>query len=144
VTTVVLDASAAVRLVVGPAPTDIAEMLADADDVCAPALFEAEVANVLWKYVGAGAFAVDDALGRLTTALRLCDRFIEVGGIPLAGSLLSESFAESCRLKHPLYDLLYLVAARRLTATLATCDARLGSLAARQGVSVIGVVGRRN
>lgn len=52
---VLLDASAAIRLVLSP--VDHAAMLAEveaASDVLAPYLFSAETGNALWKYFRAG------------------------------------------------------------------------------------------
>jgi predicted nucleic acid-binding protein len=51
----VLDASAAVRIVMRmSAGQALLDTLDDATLVLAPALFRTELANALWKYVGAG------------------------------------------------------------------------------------------
>jgi len=130
--TVVLDASAAVRIVVGPTPTTIVAALETADEVIAPSLFAEEVANALWKYVRANVFTPADAITRLRTALALRDSTTRT-----TESLLVEALNEACRLGHPVYDLVYLVAARRNAATLVTCDNKLASLASSQGIPVI-------
>jgi predicted nucleic acid-binding protein len=137
---VVLDASAALVMVVGPAAEPIHAALAGASEVIAPALFAAEVANALWKYVQAGILRVEDAQARLHTALALCDRLTAIDQAP--DSVLVEALGEACRLSHPVYDLLYLVLARRHGATLVTCDRRLGDLAHSQGLKVVGLSGR--
>lgn len=132
--TIVLDASAAVRVVVGPTPVGIAAALESADGVIAPSLFAEEVSNALWKYVHAGVFDPPEAIVRARTALSLCDSLLPTGNDE---SFLVEALNEACRLDHPVYDLVYLVAARRNAATLATCDTRLSALASSQGVPVI-------
>ena len=135
-TSIVLDASAAVRLIVGPSPAGIATGLAVADEVFAPRLFTEEVANTLWKYVQAGVFDSKEAINRLRTALALCDHFLDLNPHS-SDSLLIEALTEACRLNHPVYDLIYLVAARRTGATLATCDQRLATMANSQGIEVL-------
>ena len=132
--TLVLDASAAVRIVVGPPPEGIVTVLESADEVIAPSLFTEEVPNALWKYVHAGVLTSSDAIARVRTALSFCDTFVPVSN---DDSLSKEAFNEACRLDHPFYDLLYLVTARRNAAVLATCDRRLATLASSQGVPVL-------
>jgi len=132
--TIVLDASAAVRIVVGPSPAEICAALGSADYVIAPSLFAEEVSNALWKYVHDGVLAVPDAIARVGTALSLCDSVLPLGN---GESFLTEVFNEACRLDHPVHDLIYLVTARRHGAVLATCDHRLAALASSQGIPVV-------
>jgi len=133
-TTLVLDACAAVRIVVGPDPTSIRAAVAAADVVITPPLFNVEVANALWKYVQAGLLTGSQASSRLQRAVQLSD-----SQPPAAeqASSLAEALTESCRLGHPVYDMVYLVTARRNSATLATCDQRLAALATSQGIPTI-------
>jgi len=130
----VLDASAAVRIVIGPSPVEIVAALDSAEDVIAPSLFMEEVSNALWKYVHAGVLTTSDAITRVRTALSLCDRVLPLGN---GESFLTEVFNEACRLDHPVHDLIYLVTARRHGAVLATCDHRLATLATCHGVPAI-------
>jgi len=133
-TALVLDASAAVRIVVGPRPEEIVTALESAEDVIAPSLFAEEAANALWKYVHTGVLAPSDAVRRVRTALSLPNRLLPVSNDE---SFLAEVFNEACRVDHPVYDLIYFVTARRNGATLATCDHRLAALASSHGVPVI-------
>jgi len=131
----VLDASAAVRLVVpglavGPSVQDAVN---NVDSVVVPSMYSSEVANALWKYVRAGEIPLADAKALLDNALGLPD--IEQS---VDHSITIEAFAEACRLNHPVYDLVYVVIARRLAVPLVTCDKRLASLAATLGIEVIG------
>lgn len=48
--------------------------------------------------------------------------------------LYREAFALSCQLKHPVYDILYLILARRHHAQLLSMDKKLLRLAAECGV----------
>jgi predicted nucleic acid-binding protein len=97
----------------------------------------AEVAHALWQYVLAGVSTAAEADAQLETACALTDGEVELSSTPPAGSLLAEALREAVRLNHPVYDLIYLVSARRLTATLATCDHKLASLAKAEGIDVI-------
>ena len=133
-TLVVLDASAAVRMVVGPAPAAIAQELRTAQRVIAPALIQEEVANALWKYVRADVLTPDQAGERLTAALNLCDELLADTTVA-PNSVITEAFHEACRQRHPVYDMVYLVTARRYSATLATCDQELARLASACGVA---------
>jgi predicted nucleic acid-binding protein len=129
---VVLDASAAVCLVMRlPEAVVLAGRLQPASQVLAPALFHAEVANALWKYVRAGAIGRDLALERLTEAGELLD-----DSIPDA-ELTTEALAAADQYDHPVYDLLYAVIARRYGCTVLTRDKRLGGLLRLMDIPVL-------
>lgn len=51
-------------------------------------------------------------------------------------TLAVEALAEAAARQHPVYDLLYIVLARRHGAHLLTLDARLSNLAADMGIGV--------
>ena len=119
----VLDASAAVHLVMRMEDAaDLIAVLERASLVLSPGLFQAEVANALWKYVRAGELTQELALERLEEALALVD--VQVPDAELA----AESLAAACRYRHPVYDLLYAVLARRHGCGVLSLDRRLGAL----------------
>ena len=127
----VLDASAALRLVLGlPEANELAAQLQRTSVVMVPELYCSEVANALWKYVNAGHFDIDAALARFDEALALADSFVP------DRTLAVEALAEAAARQHPVYDLLYIVLARRHGARVLTLDARLTELAADMGVGV--------
>jgi len=122
----VLDASAAVRLIVGdPAAADLAALIREAPLVLAPELMLTEVANTLWKLQRA------EQLGGLETQQLLLDAHDLVDRVEPDRHLHAESLALACHLDHPVYDCLYLALARREAATLLTTDRRLRQLAER-------------
>ena len=135
----VLDASAAVRLAadVDPVAPALAEAVHDADTVFVPAIYGFEVANALWKYVRHGDFGQAEAAAMLADARAYADEVV-VDGVGFGASLSDEALSEACRLGHPVYDLVYVVLARRLAAPLATCDRCLADLATSLGVTVVG------
>ena len=127
----VLDASAALHLVLGLQDAgDLAERLERASVVMVPELYCSEVANGLWKYVNAGHVSIDEALSRLDEALGLADSFVP------DRTLTVEALAEATARRHPVYDLLYIVLARRHGARVLTLDGRLSKLAAEMGIGV--------
>lgn len=130
---VVLDASAAVEIVLGRAPVPgMAGMVGDAESVCAPHLYVAEVTHAFWKYhrfQGLPREACEKAVGR---ALELPDRYWD------DRDLQAEALAMACAGRRPVYNMLYLVLARRQGAVLLTADRALRDFARRHDVRVAG------
>lgn len=125
----VLDASAAVRLVMRAATVErLLKAVADAAVVIAPSLYVSEVANALYKYVRAGDLDMDTALERYEEAMDLVDDFTP------DRELTTEALTEATRYGHPVYDLLYVVLARRSGSTVLTLDQRLKTLLDRTGI----------
>ena len=123
---VVLDASAALRAVLSPADhLPMLEGIESASDVIAPQLFASETANALWKYHQAGRRDGKTIRHRHAEALALVSLWIP------DTSLFPEALALATRLEHPVYDCLYLIAARRFDARLLTADRRLEALYGR-------------
>ena len=131
---VVLDASAAVRLLLGrPSPSrEASRLIAEAGRVQVPRLFYSEVANALWKYVQGGYLDEVTALERLREARELVES-------PLADeSLVDEALATAVRFGHPVYDAVYAVLARRTNSTVVTVDRRLERLLHALRIGVVG------
>jgi predicted nucleic acid-binding protein len=126
----VLDASAAVRLVMRGETTDkLLEPVSAATVVAAPNLYADEVANALWKYVKAGSLEMETALERFEEAINLIDDFTP------DWELATEALTEAVRYAHPVYDLLYAVLARRTGCTVLTIDERLKTLLSQMGIN---------
>ena len=124
--TVVLDASAVVRLIeASPQSTPIQEAVGQANLVIAPELMLTEVANALWKLQRAGQLRPEEVQPRLAGAVELVDH------IEPDRHLQVEALALACHLDHPVYDCVYLALARREAASLLTTDQRLLALAAQ-------------
>lgn len=131
---IVLDASAAVDLLLGTKPHSeaVAEhLIAHEGDIHAPHLLDAEVAQVLRRYVLAGDMAPKRAVLALS---RLADLGIE--RYPHA-PFLHRAFA--LRNNATIYDGLYLALAEALGAPLITRDAAMRSIpGCDAAVTVIG------
>jgi predicted nucleic acid-binding protein len=126
----VLDASAAVRVVAGGDRAEAILRCLEGRVVCAPSLFVAETANALWKLERAGMMAAEELDRHLSNARALVDELVD------PAHLVSESLREAVALRHPVYDLLYLVLARRIDGELISLDRRLIALAGRMAVEV--------
>jgi predicted nucleic acid-binding protein len=125
-TSIIVDASAVVRIIEGSEPAaSFQEALLQADLVLAPELMLTEVANALWRLQRAGQLEADGLQRRLSRAVELVDV------IEPDRHLQAEALALACHLDHPVYDCLYLALARREAAVLVTADKRLQQLAAR-------------
>lgn len=128
----VLDASAALHIVLRqPGADELARGVGEARLVLAPDLYASEVANGLWKYVVAGQVELDKAQTLLDEARQLVD--VLVAGEELAAEALGVASTH----RHPVYDLLYVVLARRYGCGLLTADRRLASLAGELEVPVV-------
>ena len=121
---IVLDASAAANIILR---TDLApaliEKLGQGRLVIAPSLFHSEIANTLWKYVRCGDLSKDTALARYAEAVGLVDAF------EADEALATEALPAAIRYSHPVYDLLYVILARRHGCRVLTVDKRLITLA---------------
>ena len=117
---VVLDASAAIEIVL---QRNLAEKLSKhvtkADWVITPTLFISEITNTIWKYQKFADLPYRSCEKALEQALALPDDFIN------ELDLYREAFKLSCTLNHPVYDMLYLLTARRNNGLLLTLDKQL-------------------
>ncbi|OJX68514.1 type II toxin-antitoxin system VapC family toxin [Magnetospirillum sp. 64-120] len=115
----VVDASVAVKWVSESPGWQAAGELIGRDTLMAPDLIWPECGNALWRYVGAGLMGAEQARQGLTTIGCLFDRVVPTG------PLMEDALALACRLKHPVYDCVYLALARSLGSKLVTADRKL-------------------
>ena len=104
-------------------------ILQEASLVLAPDLYVTELTNVFWKYCASGILSEEICLSSIEDGLNYVDRFFE------AGDMWREAFAESIRNRHSVYDMLYLVLARRSNAVLVTNDTDLAKICRRQRIA---------
>jgi predicted nucleic acid-binding protein len=115
--TLVIDASVALKWVLDEAGSDIARTLL-AESLTAPAFWQAEAANAIWKRARRGELSPAEAsngLAILTASV--------VVSIPIEIDL-EKALSIAMEIDHPIYDCLYLAAAERLSTQLVTADAR--------------------
>ncbi len=130
----VLDTTVAVEIVLQrDSAAQFGEIVKKADWVIAPTLFISEVTNVFWKYQKLVDYPYAACEKNIEQAIALPDDYLtEV-------DLYREAFNSGCKLDHPVYDMMYLVLARRNSAVLLTMDKKLKSAAEKAGVRVEGV-----
>ena len=129
---IVLDVSAAVAMARGTEEgMALRSLLLQDEAVIAPRLFLTEMANVAWQYARAGQLSEEDSLALFQLCSDIVDNFAEVE------SLLVEAIHEAIRNNHPVYDMLYLVLARRNAATLFTFDKMLRTVCRANGVGCV-------
>lgn len=130
----VLDSSAAVELALRRKYSqNFAEHIKKADWVIAPDIYISEVTNVFWKYYQFHELPMDICQQALDYSVDLIDDFIS------SGDLFKESFSQACLMKHPVYDILFLVLARRHNASLLTLDKDLRKLAKKHSLKLLGL-----
>lgn len=129
---VVLDCNAAVAIARGLVQGDAMKMLmCEGEKTIAPDLFYSEAGNTLWKMEKASQIDKGEIEGCLSSIAGLVDEFYP------DKELVVEALFESIRLNYPIYDMLYLVLARRNNATLFTLDKKLVNCCIKCGVNVI-------
>ncbi len=108
-----------------------ASLLLPDERIAAPQLLYAELCSVYRKLVLRGLLDHDAALDLMSKASERVDLFVSME------ELYQEAFSEGVRLRHSVYDMFYLVLARRVHATLFTFDARLRELCHDSGVECL-------
>ena len=137
-TTVVLDASVAVRWVVPERGSDAAAALLEAPrSWISPRLLMTEVASALRRKVAGREVTAPVAMGALTAIVDA----VRDGVIRLADDedLAGGALALALALERTLPDCMYLALAEREGAALATADKALALMARRRGVAVLTV-----
>jgi len=114
---VVVDASVILKWVLDEPGQAEAEALLD-QELTAPALWLVEAANALWRRVIRGELLAEEAQERLA----------ELGNAPVRTSAIADDLMVAVRLairlRHPVYDCLYLAAALREGTHVVTADVR--------------------
>lgn len=129
---VVLDASAAIEVVVGRSKARrFVQVLEEADEVLAPELLVPEVVNTVWKYHQFENLSLSTCDRTIELALDLVDLFVS------SKELYREAFLLARTTRRPAYDMFYLALAQREDAAFLTTDAALRKEAERQGIEVL-------
>ena len=124
--TIVVDASVAVKWVIPEELSDQAESLRGrAARLLAPDLLLPEAANALWKKLLRREITTSEAAQAIDLLM--------ASGLDLrpSGPLLGRALALARRLRHPVYDCIYVALAQAEGATLVTADQRLLARIAR-------------
>lgn len=118
----IVDASVAVKWFVAETDSPVAdELSASRHRLFAPGLIMAEAANALARKAMAGLMSAVEACDYLHSLPYYLDDIVAVD------ELIEPALENACALRHPIYDLIYLEAARRLDARLVTADRRFST-----------------
>jgi predicted nucleic acid-binding protein len=129
-TMLVIDASVAVKFLVKELGSPQALQYLDAPDpLIAPDFIVLEVANALWRKVKTS------ELLEIHTSRMLDDMPAFFAVLHPSIELIDEAFRLSFRLRHPVYDCLYLALAMREQATLVTADRKFVKAVERGGMA---------
>ncbi len=117
--TLVVDASVALKWLVLEDMSDVAkELSGTADRLTAPRLIATEIVNALARKTTQGMLTSHQAAYHFNALRQFLPDLIEVD------ELIEPALENACALRHPIYDLIYLEAARRLDTPLITADRR--------------------
>ena len=118
----IVDSCVAVKWVVREEHSDKAIELLEADlQLVAPDLVLMEIANALWKNVKRSLLSADQARVRLDDLPGFFNKLLTTP------DLVAEAFALGYAADVPIYDCIYVVAARRAGTCLVTADRKLVS-----------------
>lgn len=121
-TTYVVDASVAVKWLIYEESSDRAIAFARSNNhFIAPRMIMTEVANALARKAIQGVISSEDAKQQFTKLPYFFDEVVSVD------NLITNALHNACLFRHPIYDLIYVEAARRRGIQLVTADHRLSS-----------------
>lgn len=123
---VIVDASVALKWVVDEEDSDLAVQLADLD-LAAPAIFSSECANGLWAKAQRREITPEEAVERLQALMAVPVELVPVEALAEEALLLALS------MEHPVYDCFYLALALRRDVLLITADGRFTDAVLRHG-----------
>jgi predicted nucleic acid-binding protein len=119
VRTLVVDASVALKWLVLEDMSDVAkELYAAGDHLVAPRLIATEIANALARKTMQGMLTRHEAKYHFSSLPQFLPDLMDID------ELIEPALENACALRHPIYDLIYLEAARRLDAQLVTAARR--------------------
>jgi predicted nucleic acid-binding protein len=95
-----------------------------------PDLYISELTNTFWKYYTIQEFTKDECIEYIQDGLCYIDSFIN------SEELWHDAFLEGINNKHSIYDMFYLVAARKNNGILITCDSSLAIICEKNNVQV--------
>ncbi|MDR2898591.1 MAG: type II toxin-antitoxin system VapC family toxin [Spirochaetaceae bacterium] len=98
--------------------------------VLAPELYISELTNTLWKYHRSHILTKDECIQYIHDGINYVDRFVD------SKDLWQEAFSEGVHNNHSIYDMFYMVVARRNDGILMTNDSALASICKKNTIQV--------
>ena len=104
------------------------KVLQDATLVITPDLYVSELTNVFWKYYTAKMRTKDECIKYIKQGLGLINIFVD------SKEIWEEALCEGINNRHSIYDMLYMVTARRNNGVLVTNDSDLAAICKKNRV----------
>jgi predicted nucleic acid-binding protein len=98
--------------------------------IMVPDLYVSELTNTLWKYYRAKNLSKDECIQYIQDGISYIDKFID------CKEIWQEAFSEGVKNNHSIYDMFYLVTARRNNGILITNDGVLAGICKKSHVQV--------
>jgi predicted nucleic acid-binding protein len=98
--------------------------------VVAPDIYVCELTNTIWKYYTAKILTEDDCIQYIQDGISYVDTFID------SREIWREAFSEGIHNGHSIYDMLYMVVARRNGGILITNDSVLAAICKKNRVQI--------
>jgi predicted nucleic acid-binding protein len=128
---VVLDVSGAMEILLHKEKVKkFLKTLQSAVLVITPDLYVSELANTLWKHHKVKTLSKDECSLYMRQGLGMINNFVN------AKEIWEEAFSEGINSNHSVYDMFYMVAARRHAGTLVTNDSTLAAICKKNHVQV--------
>ena len=127
----VLDVSGAIEVLFQKEKSTLfSNKLLESSWVIAPDLYISELSNVLWKYYKAKQITREECNQFTEDGIALIDDFID------AKEIWIEALGEGIKNNHSIYDMYYMVSARRNDAVLVTNDGTLADICKKLKIAV--------
>ena len=128
---IVIDVSGAIEILLHKEKYEkFNNILQSSARVIAPDLYVSELTNTLWKYYIAKIQTKDECIKYMQKGIGFVDKFID------SKDLCQEAFFEGINNNHSIYDMFYMVTARRNSGTLITNDQILAEICKKNRVQV--------
>jgi predicted nucleic acid-binding protein len=129
--TVVVDVSGVIEILLCREKADkFDEAMQGVTQIVTPDLYISELTNTLWKYYTKKMQPKNKCIDYIKDGIDFIDKFID------SKEIWEEAFVEGINNKHSIYDMFYMVAARRNNATLITNDAILAAICKKNHIQV--------
>jgi len=130
--TVVIDVSGAMEVLLQREKAEkICKILQESTLVITPDLYVSELTNTLWKYFSFKALSQEECFQFIQQGIKLVDKFVN------SKDIWEEAFSEGVKNKHSIYDMLYMVTARRNNGTLITNDSELVLICKKNQIQIV-------
>ena len=126
-----IDVSGAIEILLQKEKSDkFSKILQEATLIVAPDLYVSELTNTIWKYYLVNVLTKEECIQYIKDGISYVDRFID------SKELWQEAFSEGIQNNHSMYDMFYMVAARKNDGILITNDSVLSTICKNNNVQI--------